>query len=64
MSIADTAAAAKAASIPLAAVPADRKNAALDAIATALSAAAQQIIAANKADLAAAEKDNLAAHNH
>lgn len=61
MSIADTAAAAKAASIRLAAVPADRKNTTLAAIAAALSAAAQQIIAANKADLAAAEKDNLAA---
>jgi len=61
MSIADTAAAAKAASIRLAAVPAEQKNAALAAIAAALSAAAQQIIAANKADLAAAEKDNLAA---
>ena len=60
MSIAETAAAAKAASIRLAAVGAERKNAALATIAAALSAAAEQIIAANRKDLAAAEKDNLA----
>ena len=61
MSIAQTAAAAKAASIRLAAVGADQKNAALAAIAAALSAAAEQVVAANRKDLAAAEKDNLAA---
>jgi len=61
MSIAETAAAAKTASIPLAAVGAEQKNAALAEIAAALSAAEERIVAANKADLAAAEKDNLAA---
>ena len=61
MSISDTAAMAKNASIQLAAVGSKQKNAALAAIAGALKAAAEQIIAANKADLAAAEKDNLAA---
>ncbi len=60
MSISETAAAAKAASIRLAAVGADQKNAALAEIAAVLSAAAHQIIAANKQDLATAEKDNLA----
>jgi len=61
MSIAETAAAAKAASIRLAAVGTEQKNAALAEIAAALTAASEQIVAANSKDLAAAEKDNLAA---
>ena len=61
MSIAHTAATAKAASIQLAAVGTDQKNAALADIAAALAAAAEQIIAANKQDLAAAKKSMLAA---
>jgi len=61
MSIAQTAATAKAASIRLAAVGTDQKNAALAHIAAALAAGADQIIVANKQDLAAAEKNNLAA---
>ena len=61
MSIAQTAAAAKAASIRLAAVGTNQKNAALADIAGALAAGAERIIAANKQDLAAAEKNNLAA---
>jgi len=61
MSIAQTAATAKAASIRLAAVGTDQKNAALAHIAAALAAGADRIIAANKQDLAAAEKNDLAA---
>ncbi len=60
MGITELAAAAKAASIKLAAVGADVKNKALAEIATALKAAADQIIAANQKDMAEAEKNNLA----
>ncbi|HUT29119.1 MAG TPA: glutamate-5-semialdehyde dehydrogenase [Sedimentisphaerales bacterium] len=61
MNIAETAAAAKAASITLAAVKTDVKNHALDRIAAALKAHSAEIISANKADLADAEKTGLAA---
>ena len=61
MSISETAAAAKAASIRLAAVGTEQKNAVLAEIAAALGASAEQIIAANKADLAAAEENKLTA---
>jgi glutamate-5-semialdehyde dehydrogenase len=61
MNIADTAAAAKAASIKLAAVTTDAKNKALATIATALRQNTDSIVAANKLDLAKAEQDNLAA---
>ena len=61
MSISETAAAAKSASISLAAVETDAKNNALAAIAAALKQRSDEIVAANAADLAAAEKNNLAA---
>lgn len=59
--IAETAAAAKTASIALAAVKTETKNAALARIAAALEARSEEIIRANKSDLADAEKNNLAA---
>ncbi len=61
MSIAEIAAAAKSASIRLAAVKTDVKNSALARIAEALSQYSAEIVSANKQDLAAAEKNNLAA---
>jgi glutamate-5-semialdehyde dehydrogenase len=61
MSILETAIAAKSASIGLSAVKTDTKNKALAAIAAALERRSDEIIAANAADLAAAEKNNLAA---
>ncbi len=61
MTITDKAADAKKASIRLAAMPTDIKNNALKAIAEALENKKDQIIAANQADLAHAEKENLAA---
>ncbi|MBW8001846.1 MAG: glutamate-5-semialdehyde dehydrogenase [Planctomycetes bacterium] len=61
MTISEIAAKAKQASIKLAAVKSDDKNAALKAIADALRTKAADIITANEKDLAAAEKDNLAA---
>ncbi len=61
MTIEQTAQNAKAAAIQLAAVPSDVKNTALKAIAQALKSKQDQIIAANQADLKAAEADNLAA---
>jgi glutamate-5-semialdehyde dehydrogenase len=51
---------AKTASIQMAALPGELKNEALQAIAAALQAAADQIFAANAADLACAEQDQLA----
>jgi len=61
MNITETAAVAKNASIKLAAVGSDTKNAALAEIAKSLKGSSEQIIAANQSDLAAAENDNLAA---
>jgi len=61
MSIAEIAALAKSASIQLAAVQASAKNDALAEIAGALKRHSAEIISANKQDLAAAEKNNLAA---
>jgi len=61
MNIAETAAAAKAASIKLAAVTTQAKNKALAKIAFALRQNTDSIVAANKLDLAKAEQDNLAA---
>ncbi len=61
MSIAETAAAAKAACMRLAAVTTQVKNAALAEIAKALKGGRAEIIAANKNDVAKAEKENLAA---
>ncbi len=61
MSIVETAAAAKSASIQLAAVKTDVKNRALAEIAKALKQQSEKIVSANKEDLAAAEKDNLSA---
>jgi len=60
MSIAEIAKAAKSASIRLAMVKTDAKNAALAEIAGALRQHAGEITAANKEDLAAAQKSNLA----
>ncbi len=60
MSVAEIAAKAKKASVELAAVKADIKNAALVEIAEALQAKADAIIAANQRDLQQAKKDNLA----
>lgn len=60
MNIAEAAHAAKAASISLAAVETDVKNSALEDIAKALKQHSATIISANKEDLAAAEKNNLA----
>jgi glutamate-5-semialdehyde dehydrogenase len=61
MNISETAAAAKSASISLAAVETDAKNNALAAIAAAIEQRSDEIIAANAADLTAAENNNLAA---
>jgi len=61
MSIAEIAAAAKSASIQLAVVKTDVKNKALAEIAEALKQQTAEIISANKEDLTAAEKNNLAA---
>ena len=61
MTTADLARAAKAASIPLAAIDTDTKNRALTAIGEALAAHADSILAANRADLARAAAENLAA---
>jgi len=60
MNISEIAAAAKSASIRLAAVKPDIKNNALAQIAKALKQRSVEIIAANQQDLAAAEKNNLA----
>jgi len=60
MSIAEIASVAKAASIRLAAVKTEHKNAALAEIAVALQANSEQVISANKEDLAAAEESSLA----
>lgn len=60
MNITEIAAKAKKASVKLAAVKADIKNAALAEIAAALKTKADTIIAANKRDLQQAERDNLA----
>ena len=61
MSITEVAAAAKSASIQLAAVETRVKNNALAEIARALKQRSDEIISANEQDLAAAEKNNLAA---
>ena len=61
MSIAETAAAARSASIQLAVVKTDVKNKALAEIAEALKQQSAEIISTNKEDLTAAEKNNLAA---
>lgn len=61
MGIAEMAAAAKAASIMLAAVKTDVKNSALAEIAKALKQHRGKIVSANERDLAAAEKNNLSA---
>ncbi len=61
MSIAEIAAAAKSASISLAAVKTDVKNSALAEIAKALKQRSAEIVSANKEDLTAAEKNNLSA---
>ncbi|MHC4207550.1 MAG: glutamate-5-semialdehyde dehydrogenase, partial [Planctomycetota bacterium] len=60
MNINEIAAAAKSASILLAAVNTELKNNALAEIAKALNQRSAEIIAANTEDLAEAEKDNLA----
>ena len=60
MSISKIAAAAKAASIRLAAVDTDAKNDALAQIAAAIGQNTDRIIAANELDLSAANRDNLA----
>jgi glutamate-5-semialdehyde dehydrogenase len=60
MNINEIAAAAKSASIRLAAANADTKNNALAEISKALNQRSAEIIAANKQDLAEAEKNNLA----
>ena len=61
MNITEIAAAAKSASIRLAAVKTDIKNNALAEIANALKQRSVEIIAANKEDLSIAQKNNLAA---
>jgi len=61
MNITEIAAAAKSASIRLAAVDTETKNKALSRIAEALKGRTAEIVEANSQDLAAAEKDNLAA---
>jgi len=61
MDIAEIAKAAKSASIQLAVVKTELKNKALAEIAKALKQSTAEIIAANKKDLADAEKNNLAA---
>jgi glutamate-5-semialdehyde dehydrogenase len=60
MKITEIASAAKSASIRLAAVETDAKNGALADIGMALRRRSDEIVAANKEDLAAAEKDQLA----
>jgi len=60
MNIAEMAVAAKAASIGLLALKTDTKNAALAQISQALEQSAEKIVTANKKDLTAAEKSNLA----
>ena len=60
MSIAETASAAKSASIRLAVVKSDVKNNALAEIARALKRQSEKIVSANRKDLAAAENANLA----
>ena len=61
MNIAEVASAARSASIRLAAVETDIKNKALAEIAKAMKLQTAEIIAANKKDVAAAQKNNLAA---
>ncbi|MBN2132012.1 MAG: glutamate-5-semialdehyde dehydrogenase [Sedimentisphaerales bacterium] len=61
MTITERAAAAESASIRLAATKTEAKNAALTQIAKALEDRSSEIVAANREDLAAAERDNLAA---
>ena len=61
MSISEIAAAAKSASIRLAAVDTDAKNNALAQIAEAIRQNTSRIVEANERDIFAAEKDNLAA---
>jgi len=61
MNMTEIATLAKSASIRLAALKTDAKNAALAEIGKMLKAACAQIISANKEDLAAAEKNNLSA---
>ncbi len=61
MSISDIAAGAKSASIRLAATDTDTKNNALAQIAAAIRQNADRIVEANRQDLSAAEKENLAA---
>ena len=60
MSIAEIAGVAKSVSILLGVVTTERKNAALAEVAAALKAKSEQIVRANKADLAAAEKGKVA----
>ncbi|UCG49176.1 MAG: glutamate-5-semialdehyde dehydrogenase [Phycisphaerales bacterium] len=60
MDVIETAVAARAASLPLAAVPTQTKNRALAEIGRALCDRSAEIIAANKQDLAAAEQGGLA----
>ncbi|MHC4557673.1 MAG: glutamate-5-semialdehyde dehydrogenase [Planctomycetota bacterium] len=61
MSIFEIATAAKSASIRLAAIKTDVKNTALAEIADALKQHSDEIVSANREDLSAAEKNNLAA---
>ncbi|MHC5160162.1 MAG: glutamate-5-semialdehyde dehydrogenase [Planctomycetota bacterium] len=61
MSIKETAAMARQASLRLAAATTEQKNKALEAVRSALLANADAIIAANAVDMAQAKKDNLAA---
>jgi glutamate-5-semialdehyde dehydrogenase len=61
MNITEIAQSAKSASISLAAIKTDMKNKALSDIAQALKQHEEAIVSANKDDLAAAEKNNLAA---
>jgi glutamate-5-semialdehyde dehydrogenase len=60
MNMTEIAAAAKSASIRLAAIKTDVKNEALDEIARAIKRRAGEIISANKEDLLAAQRDHLA----
>ncbi len=59
MDVTETAAAAKSASVSMAAIETEVKNRALAEIATALKQQSTRIISANKKDLAEAEKDEL-----
>ena len=61
MTITERAAAAESASIRLAATKTEAKNAALNQIAKALQDRSSEIVAANREDLEAAERENLAA---